>query len=55
MATQIARLSKFLSFVLRHRPESIGITMDPQGWVFVDELIAKSQAAGTYFTQDCFG
>jgi putative RNA 2'-phosphotransferase len=52
MNPRIARLSKFLSFVLRHRPDSIGITMHPQGWVFVDELIAKSHAAGTCFTRE---
>lgn len=33
--------SKFLSLVLRHKPETIGITMDPNGWVKVDELIEK--------------
>jgi putative RNA 2'-phosphotransferase len=45
------QLSKFLSFVLRHRPDSIGISLDSRGWVLVDELIAKSQAAGTHFTR----
>lgn len=45
-------LSKFLSFVLRHRPDSIGISLDSQGWVSVDELLAKSEAAGTYFTRE---
>jgi putative RNA 2'-phosphotransferase len=46
------QLSKFLSFVLRHRPDSIGISLDSQGWVLVDELIAKSRAAGTQFTRE---
>src|SRR6201993_1922440 len=46
------QLSKFLSFVLRHRPDSIGISLDSQGWVLVDDLIAKSQAAGTHFTRE---
>lgn len=32
-------LSKFLSLVLRHRPETIGIHLDEGGWVGVDELI----------------
>ena len=31
--------SRFLSFVLRHRPESVGITLDEHGWAKVDELI----------------
>ena len=46
------QLSKFLSFVLRHRPDSVGISLDSQGWVLVDELIAKSKAAGTHFTRE---
>jgi putative RNA 2'-phosphotransferase len=46
------QLSKFLSFVLRHKPESIGISLDSQGWVSVDDLIAKSQTAGTHFTRE---
>ena len=46
------QLSRFLSFVLRHRPDSIDISLDSQGWVLVDELIAKSQAGGTHFTRE---
>lgn len=46
------QLSKFLSFVLRHKPDSIGISLDLQGWVSVDDLIAKSQAAGAHFTRE---
>jgi putative RNA 2'-phosphotransferase len=32
--------SKFLSLVLRHDPGKIGITLDPQGWVPVQEFLA---------------
>ena len=38
--------SKFLSLVLRHAPERIGISLDAQGWTSVDALIAKANAAG---------
>ncbi len=40
---ELTRLSKFLSLVLRHKPEVIGITLDENGWVEVDELIRKAQ------------
>jgi putative RNA 2'-phosphotransferase len=30
---------KFLSLVLRHKPETIGITLGPQGWVNVNKLL----------------
>lgn len=35
-------ISKFLSYVLRHKPETIGLTLDSQGWASVSELLAKS-------------
>ena len=31
--------SKFLSLILRHKPETIGITLDEHGWADVTELI----------------
>lgn len=33
-------MSKFISLILRHQPEIIGITLDEHGWAEVDELIA---------------
>src|SRR6478672_11499013 len=38
--------SKFLSLVLRHEPELIGITLDEAGWVAVDELLAGCARQG---------
>lgn len=32
--------SKFISLILRHKPEEIGISLDEHGWANVDELIA---------------
>ena len=32
--------SKFIALILRHKPESIGITLDEHGWANVGELIA---------------
>ena len=32
--------SKFLSLILRHRPDKVGLTLDPDGWVDVDRLLA---------------
>lgn len=32
--------SKFISLILRHKPEIIGITLDEHGWANVDELLA---------------
>jgi putative RNA 2'-phosphotransferase len=39
-------LSKFLGYVLRHRPDAAGIELGPGGWVPVDGLLAGLAAAG---------
>lgn len=52
MGSRDVQLSKFLSLVLRHQPDTIGLALDAQGWAVIDELIAKSDAAGTRFTRD---
>jgi len=41
MANELTRTSKFLSLVLRHKPEEIGIALDANGWTDVDELLHK--------------
>jgi putative RNA 2'-phosphotransferase len=35
------KISKLLSYVLRHKPESIGISLDKEGWTDIDVLISK--------------
>jgi len=41
------QVSKFLSYVLRHRPDEIGLVLDSAGWVDIDQLLAASAAHGT--------
>lgn len=36
--------SKFLSLVLRHKPEEIGLILNNEGWANVDELLKKLNA-----------
>ena len=36
---RFVRISKFLSLVLRHRPEKVGIHLDPAGWVDIAALL----------------
>jgi putative RNA 2'-phosphotransferase len=42
----IVATSKLLSYVLRHRPDSIGLSLDAQGWAAVEELLARLNASG---------
>lgn len=44
--------SRFLSYVLRHKPDKIGITLDKNGWVDVDELLDKCKTAKVVLTRE---
>jgi putative RNA 2'-phosphotransferase len=46
------KLSKYLSYILRHHPETIGLELDSEGWANVGDLLAKMQASGTPLTMD---
>lgn len=35
----LEKISKYISLILRHKPDAIGITLDGHGWAKVDELI----------------
>ena len=41
-------LSVYISYLLRHQPEAIGLAMDTHGWVSVAELIEKVNGIGRY-------
>lgn len=41
-------LSKYISLILRHKPEVIGISLDEHGWADVGELIEGINNSGTY-------
>lgn len=46
MDRALVRTSRFLSKVLRHAPESVGLRLDDAGWVDVAELLAAAARAG---------
>jgi putative RNA 2'-phosphotransferase len=49
---EIVKISKFLSLVLRHKPEIIGLKPDRGGWVAVDDLLEALAAAGRPLTRE---
>jgi putative RNA 2'-phosphotransferase len=51
MDRELISTSKFLSLVLRHRPEKIGICLDEQGWVDIDDLLAAAARSGRKLTR----
>lgn len=46
MEKKLKHISKFMSLVLRHQPEEIGLQLDENGWANVEELISKMNAKG---------
>ncbi|MFB6248680.1 MAG: RNA 2'-phosphotransferase, partial [Salinibacter sp.] len=46
MDDRLRRTSKFLSYVLRHDPDALGLELDPGGWVEVEPLIERARADG---------
>ncbi len=42
MAQDPTQLSKFLSLVLRHNPQEIGLALDAGGWAEIEQIIARA-------------
>jgi putative RNA 2'-phosphotransferase len=52
MNDKIVKISKFLSLVLRHQPDKIGIELDSAGWVSVDALLRACANHRTPITRE---
>src|SRR5688572_30955826 len=49
---ETTRISKFLSLVLRHEPERIGLMLREAGWVRVSDLLEAVNAHGVSLTRE---
>lgn len=52
MSRKLETTSKFLSFVLRHKPEAIGLSLDSEGWAEIDQLIRLANGHGARLTRE---
>lgn len=50
MNKRLTKISKYLSFVLKHHPETIGLKPNADGWLEIKELVQNANAAGKTFT-----
>lgn len=48
----LVKISKFLTLVLRHKPERFGLSLDQQGWARVDQLVAAANRAGVSLNKE---
>jgi putative RNA 2'-phosphotransferase len=49
---EMIRTSKFLSLILRHEPERVGLKLGEAGWIGVDELLRAVNQHGVSLTLD---
>lgn len=49
---QLDETSKFMSYVLRHEPQAIGISLSTEGWVEIDFLIERALISGNFLSRD---
>jgi putative RNA 2'-phosphotransferase len=52
MDRRLTTVSKFLAKHLRHAPQDLGLTLQPGGWVCVDDLLAVSARAAFPISYD---
>ncbi len=50
MKNQHKNISRFMSLILRHKPEVIGVQLDENGWLEVDQLIEGINKQGKRIT-----
>ncbi|MDZ5461596.1 RNA 2'-phosphotransferase [Azohydromonas lata] len=50
--SRLVQASKFLSFVLRHQPEAIGLALDAEGWGSVEDLVAGAARQGRQLSRE---
>ena len=52
MKKELVQTSKFLSLILRHKPQLIGLTLAQNGWVEIDVLIDAANRHGRQITRE---
>ena len=52
MDKHLIKLSKFLSLILRHKPQTVGLCLDEKGWADVGELIDLVSQQGIHISRE---
>lgn len=50
MNKRLTKISKYMSFILRHQPDAIGLKLDPEGYLVIDDLIKNANERGKSIT-----
>ncbi|WP_028579786.1 RNA 2'-phosphotransferase [Desulfogranum japonicum] len=51
MNDNIVKASKYLSLLLRHKPEIIGLSLDLEGWAKIEDIVRLTNQNGTSLTK----
>ena len=49
MSGDLTSLSRFISLILRHKPDTVGLSLDRQGYVGIDALIEAINSKSRFF------
>lgn len=52
MSKKHTDISKFLSYILRHQPEAVGLSLDKDGWAVITDLILCAKQEGYILDPD---
>lgn len=52
MNKRLTKVSKYLTFILRHEPQSIGLKLDDEGYVPIETLVQNANASGKNITAE---
>ncbi|MCT6589341.1 RNA 2'-phosphotransferase [Pantoea dispersa] len=52
MSKKYTDISKFLSYLLRHQPEAVGLSLDKDGWAVITDLILCAKQEGYILDPD---
>lgn len=50
MNKRLTKISKYLSFILRHEPQAIGMKLDAEGYLNIQDLVTNANASGKSIT-----
>ncbi|WP_442510695.1 RNA 2'-phosphotransferase [Novipirellula sp. SH528] len=52
MNKRLTKISKYLSFVLKHHPEAIEMSLDADGYMNIQELVKNANISGKSITTE---
>jgi putative RNA 2'-phosphotransferase len=52
MRKDLVNISKYLSLILRHKPEMVGLSLNAEGWIEIDKLLQACEASGKQISRE---